>query len=386
MSNNASISHEQCLSEEQLLKYVEGTMTRTEERAIDRHIASCELCSDALEGAMMISATDFKQHSASIGEKMDTAFSKNLLEKTENIEPNEIPAGPTLKENTVTTLKPVRSLRVLRWVAMAAASVLVLVTAGIWFLTTDAPNVDKSAQETVVEAPPQYSTENEQKTLPDSSTTGMSTAAVQDKMDQATPLKTIPKPLPPSAPSSEKNIAEVQDKASSGSFTKASEPSTTFGSAPKQEAQPIDNQIVTQNDNSAIEQAAYKEKSQNTGNAQAPVAEYSKSKKDEAVANARAKAKPAATSPAPAMKALAEDEKLFQIGLNYYNQQDYSNALANFNQVKPKSNLQEQVQWYMALAQLKSGDKAQAKTILETIVKAKGKYAESATQLLKKEF
>ena len=38
-----------------LLRYVEDACSRTEMREIDRHLATCPMCSDAVEGLMLLS-------------------------------------------------------------------------------------------------------------------------------------------------------------------------------------------------------------------------------------------------------------------------------------------------------------------------------------------
>lgn len=44
-----------CLTGSEILRYVEGPMKEDERLRLDRHIASCELCSDAVEGAEKMS-------------------------------------------------------------------------------------------------------------------------------------------------------------------------------------------------------------------------------------------------------------------------------------------------------------------------------------------
>jgi hypothetical protein len=393
MSNKASISNEQCLTEEQLLRYAEGAMTRDEERAVDRHIASCDMCSDAVEGALLISTTDFKKHSASIGDKIDKTFDKgfdkNLVKNAQNTE------GPPPKENTVTTLKPVRSLRLLRWVAVAAASVLVLATAGVWLLTTDAPpnqEAKTAATETTIEATPQ--TNNVLlDTVTSSSASGiLSDANVSESVTtvpQSTPQMPI-KSLPAKpTPSSEGTFADIETEVKKDKNTTT----PVILSAPRPAAQPIDNQPVmseTSNDGMADFSKA---KDEEPSYPQANEAAKLKKKTEDRMAssnasNAQSKMKPSA-APVQSSKIALSDEQLFQTGVNYFNQQDYGNALSNFSKVKPEkvnSDVYEQVQWLSALSQLKQGKKMIAKSILESIVAGKGKYAAQAAEVLKTSF
>jgi anti-sigma factor RsiW len=40
----------QCPAQQQLLDYVQGKLSAAEQHEVEKHVASCELCSDALEG------------------------------------------------------------------------------------------------------------------------------------------------------------------------------------------------------------------------------------------------------------------------------------------------------------------------------------------------
>jgi hypothetical protein len=382
MSNKVSISNEQCLTEEQLLRYAEGAMTRGEERAVDRHIASCDMCSDAVEGAMMLPVPDFKKHSASIGDRIDKTFEKNLLEKAKNTE------GPPPKENTTQTLKPVRSLRLFRWVAVAAASILVLATAGIWLLTTDAPpsqEAKTAATETIIEAPQQ--TDNMlSDTLKTSVPSGILSDANSNGNIAAVPQMPTKPIISKPTPTSDGTFADVETEAKKDKNIEA----PALQSAPRPAVQPVDNQPVMNEKPSGELSDFSKEQEQVSSYKQSNEAAKSKKKTEDRMAstNAQSKMTPSA-APMPAAKMAISDEQLFQTGVSYFNQQDYSNALSNFNKVKPEkvnSDVYEQVQWLSAMSQLKQGKKVIAKSILESIVVGKGKYATQAAEVLKTSF
>jgi hypothetical protein len=387
MSNKVSISNEQCLTEEQLLRYAEGVMTRDEERAVDRHIATCDMCSDAVEGAMMIPVQDFKKHSASIGGKIDKTFDtvsdKIIVEKRENTE--------GVKENATHTLKPVRSFRLLRWVTVAAASILVLATAGIWLLTTDAPtsqDAKSASAETDIEAtPPSYSMD---KKLSDTLTSSSPSGSFSIENNSAN-VATVPQKAPQIASkpisTNDNTLADVETETKKDN---APTPPASFGSAPKHLEQPIGNQVVKEEKMNDIVVDSDTKREQETAYRQSSEAAKSKMKVDDRVAssNAQSKMTPSAAT-APSAKMVSADEQLFQKGVTYFNQQDYGNALSNFSKVKEEkvnSDVYEQVQWLSAMSQLKQGKKVIAKSILETIVAGKGKYAAQATEVLKTSF
>lgn len=47
---NDIFSTTRCLSQQQLLNYVQGKLTAEEQHEVEMHLSDCELCSDALEG------------------------------------------------------------------------------------------------------------------------------------------------------------------------------------------------------------------------------------------------------------------------------------------------------------------------------------------------
>lgn len=389
MSNNASISNEQCLTEEQLLRYAEGAMTRDEERAVDRHIATCDMCSDAVEGAMMIPVADFKKHSASIGDKIDKTYNKvsdkNITEKPQNTEGG--------KENTTTTLKPVRSFRLLRWVTVAAASILVLATAGVWLLTTDAPpsqEAKSASTETAIEAtPPQYSME---KSLSDTMNSPTSNGSFSDEKNSSNVAVAPQKaPVIVSKPVQTNDDNTLADVATEVKKDNTPSPPASYSAAPRPSAEPIDNQSVKEEIAHDIVVDSDKKREQETAYRQSSEAAKSKMKSEDRMAsdNAQSKMTPATGNAPSSAKLVSADEQLFQKGVTYFNQQDYGNALSNFSKVKQEkvnSDLYQQVQWLSALAQLKQGNKTTAKSILETIVAGKGKYAAQAAEVLKTSF
>ncbi|WP_162277680.1 zf-HC2 domain-containing protein [Chitinophaga rupis] len=44
----------QCPAQQQLLNYVQGKLSAAEQHEVEKHVADCELCSDALEGLAAI--------------------------------------------------------------------------------------------------------------------------------------------------------------------------------------------------------------------------------------------------------------------------------------------------------------------------------------------
>lgn len=51
---NKSMGHNSCISEKMLLEYAHGELDANQEHLVERHLIDCELCTDALEGLMLI--------------------------------------------------------------------------------------------------------------------------------------------------------------------------------------------------------------------------------------------------------------------------------------------------------------------------------------------
>jgi TolA-binding protein len=366
MSNKTNISHEQCLAETQMLKYIEGTMTRDEERIVDKHIAACDLCSDAIEGAMSLPTETLKSGLLRISEKIDATFVEKRL-NTEGV-----------SQTTTPNLKPIRRLKILRWVAVSAASILVLATVGIWLLTTDAPIKNTESSVVMETAPPQYSAP--QTPIIDSDTTLANTTKSDVNHDMATVQQSEKPEL--------KLPTQGKDLVSTTEYPKLDDTSElTMASTPLRSSQNTDNQAVVKE---SIKDIVAEERDTKQIITDLEGREQAKSKEITTYnsrTSAKAKMKTEAAPQAPPSVQKMSDENLFQTGLSYYNQQDYGNALTNFNQIKrDKTKLYEEAQWLSAQVQLKQGNKTIAKGIFETIVSEKGQFAKQAKEVLNSAF
>jgi hypothetical protein len=119
------LSNEQHITQDLLLRYVEDDCSRTEMREIDRHLATCSMCSDAVEGLLLLSQPSVAV--AQLDKKIDAAIEEKKAEKSieKSIKmPIEIPTQqPILK-----VVK--RPFWQQGWAA--AAAVLLLASGSIW--------------------------------------------------------------------------------------------------------------------------------------------------------------------------------------------------------------------------------------------------------------
>jgi len=65
------IDHQDCISEERLLGYIEGKLSPQEANRVEQHLLECELCSDALEGLKMLPPDKAREITADLHSKID---------------------------------------------------------------------------------------------------------------------------------------------------------------------------------------------------------------------------------------------------------------------------------------------------------------------------
>ena len=76
----------------------------------------------------------------------------------------------------------------------------------------------------------------------------------------------------------------------------------------------------------------------------------------------------------------------YQIGMQFYVKEEYSQAVSQLNRVLAKQNkgvVYENALWYLANSYLKLGKKQDGQALLQRIVTEKGKYATQAAAMLK---
>jgi TolA-binding protein len=129
------LNNEQHISQEDLLRYVEDGCSRLEMRAIDRHLATCPMCSDAVEGLMLLSEPSVAV--ANLNERIDKKVAEKIAER-----PIETPIKTPIKEPVFEVVK--RPFWQRRWAA--AAAILMLFSGSFWLYN----NSQKTEKQAVV--------------------------------------------------------------------------------------------------------------------------------------------------------------------------------------------------------------------------------------------
>ena len=362
------VPNDNCLTQEQILRYLRDETSPDENRAIDRHLSRCPMCSDAIEGAMMLDSKDL--------EKAFLQSKAYILEKTneENLQK--------------TALKVVRTPnRYLRYALSAAASLAVLVVAALWIFTKPLTE----SKEIIAEAPPQYNESKaadsayfEQKPLvlepqnPDANANTPSSYAI-DK---------------PSTTKTENHIAAAENNKTIDNQDVKSDDnlnmSTAAAPAPKNEAK--EEAVATYSDNegvSAKNKDRVEEKAAVEYSAQERKLSKSKNAKNAAPSIEGYTALPSAPAAAKAKRAESPqemDNRVLNQGVKYFQEKEYDKAIGEFNNIltrQSSGDIYEKALWYSANAYYQKNSKPYSKAIYQRIVKEKGTYAAQAEVILK---
>ena len=344
------VPNDKCLTQEQILRYLRDECQPSEIRIIDKHLSQCPMCSDAVEGAMML---DTKE--------LEFAWAQSqahIKAKTEELATAHQP------------LKAVRSkpIRFLRFTLGAAASVALLAAAAIWLLTKP---LDQNTPETSTAAPPQLTPADsayfsqKPEVIEPSSTAPVTIADAQTNASKSNVSSSeVQKPSNYTSTSNIKDTTEAIAAASAPNEPKAKEPINEAAEKIGDYA----NARAADMDSKQAKETEYREESLDKKRS-APAAMASKAKAYKSENNR------------------IDDSQILESGAAFLRSNKYDDAIKTFNLIinkSPKSNQYEQALWYNANALLMSGNKSASKAAYTRIAKEKGKYAAQAENLLSK--
>jgi anti-sigma factor RsiW len=390
-----------CLTPDQIVRYLQDETSPVETRAVDRHLEQCPLCSDALEGAMQLPTAQLAETFSGIKAKISDKYVIETVEK------------PIMR----VVHRPAKRYWLM---GAAAASVAVLAVASFWFFqskTTESKavaTVENKVENTVpmpilldsTASSPTFAAvdvEKDSKILEKSdvlsksapppisapktaTNTGKSTEISSNSIDSAPPAEYSMVQKVPTLNSEKGNNDEKSENSLQG-LAKAKE-STTELSTPSVNA---DNQgsfdisnnpqlrEVENNKNGDIVAARSAPTQKNypvgaTQNASIPT--ENRSVLD---SYAMAKKSKALQKTLPVQNALVS-------GIHFFNNKKYDLAIADFNRLLTQEKTGQNYEtalWYLANTYLKKGEKATAKKLLNRIVAEKSKFSEEASALLK---
>jgi TolA-binding protein len=387
--NNIVPADEDCLSQDQLSRYVQEDCNLEEMRWIDRHLLNCPMCSDAVEGVMLSDMIDFQlvmsRVEAKIDDKVNTTWTPKMDTPIVSIAP---PKRFTIGQ------------RGLKWAA--AAGLTGVIALGVWQNSTQNAPKAESKMAVLAESP----------AVP--TTVDMAAPAAPAAMPQVAAPVTAPKqaknaPLPATTTQNvyadaplkkpEERVPVPTEKVQTtdvviGLPNKNKEESLIADNSTKQSAADEINDAKISETRVEVKAEAARVKDVSTAKtapssvATAPSAPIYESEDGYAgAANQRVQgmAPPAKKSKKRSNNNVSD---LYQNAYNAYNQKSYKMAIAGFNQVlaeQPldKNEIYENTLWYLSDAYLQTGDKVKAKALLERIIAEKLQNQQKAVQKLK---
>jgi TolA-binding protein len=361
------VPNENCLTETQLLQYLRDECSSAEEKAIDRHLTHCPLCSDALEGAMLLNSSRLERSLGRLDVKIETRFSdKKHVEQKATI----------IEEEPIMTV--VKSPRKWGWL-WAAASVVVLAAAGLW-LFTKPMNYDVASPVVANTQPTTIDTLGSQTATPNNSVGQTETAQNTPNtgnLNNNQPLSTD-KEVAVATPNTATSNHQA-DVATTTAQPTTSKPIYTEGATSKAK------QEETYLDEITIADANNKTRKKESASQNAPAAESNINDYPGAAAQNSVPA-PSQSRSAKVKQAPESGLADYQIGMRFYQKGAFNEAIAPLNRVLAKQNTPDVYQnalWYLANSYLKLGKKQEAQSLLQRIVSEKGVYAQQAAALLK---
>ncbi len=365
------VPKEDCLTELQLLRYLHDDCSADVMRAIDHHLTHCPMCSDALEGTMLLGKHRLERSLKHLDAKIDTRFS----DKTKVFE-MEKPVLTVVK-------KPKRRL----WL-WAAASIAILATAGIVLLTKPVdplftlPTVANTEGRTS-----SYETTTERAIA---SQNGVSQANSLNKEGETGVDKGVADGNTPA--DANNDISRTDDRSVAATTTSGgrSEVGTKPLAIENTEGDVAFAQKQTKDDDAKIQDVAVADSYNKTNSAKEKQAQASPttSQSDNNYPGAAAQnVMIERQSRAAKAKQITSDGLAdYQIGMQFYTKEDYNSAIAQLNRVLAKQNkgvVYENALWYLANSYLKLGKNQDGRILLQRVVAEKGKYAQQAAALLK---
>ncbi|MCU0432898.1 MAG: tetratricopeptide repeat protein [Bacteroidia bacterium] len=387
-----------CLTEEQLLAYIDGKMSAAEQHEAELHITDCALCSDAIDGWKLVKdRSKALQFPAEVA--MTAAAPETATEPEEKHEPKVIP------------LQPKRRL----WMSIAASVAVILVIAAT--ITIIVPHKDKQLAENTAAKKPNSSNQS----LP-------APPADQNvaKNQAPVPAAELPQPVIEVGPTTYYSQESVTDEPAPGYLY---EDLASAAPPEKNDAMTMTEMLKQEDDNRISAGAADDEQKkapadkdqfavvkadstvtsgsgvQLSSTATSPsyqwntsgqtvgevvVADEKVERRRESAQRAKTKSKAASAKPSAPSQAEAESEMPsnpnYTLGMSLMQQKKYNEAIAQFDKVLAvKTNLNySDAQWQKALALIQLGKKEEARTLLQEIVAGNGTYKARAEAELKK--
>ncbi len=349
---NQGSAKSECLSEEQLIAYIQGQLSSSEIKSLEEHVNSCELCNDALDGLLNDEG------------KLNALGKQEVPEAVNRI--NKRLDHRSRKENR---LIPIHIYSPWRMIGVAAAVVFIVLGVGVYFnlfvntrLQIVADNLEKMKSEL---SSLSFSKEHDTITIVKEQT------KIAAKDDKADAFDTSP-------------LAELNSNNDSAQTVTAEEP--TLESAPiamndadaGNSAPALEDKMVETTPNVAMKSKA-----------QVDVATPSVSNEQLNQINQSLKSSNFTRAAALCYAILNKDQSQYKVryllGLSLMGQKKYIDAIQQFDIIMVQTNddIYDAARYQKALAHIKINDPITAKAILQQIISEGGTYKAQAETSLK---
>ncbi len=143
-----------CLTQEQIMAYLENKLSAIELHEVENHIADCMLCSEAIEGLQNIAPQEIKSQLAEIDDQLNDLLFADEPKEQKQLTPKHL-LNPTLKP------KP----KTISWRAAAAIFILIFVSSLVVFsyINNNTSWLKSSTNEMVINEKPTKNNENNAK-------------------------------------------------------------------------------------------------------------------------------------------------------------------------------------------------------------------------------
>ena len=388
---------EQCLSQEQLFRYIDGKMNSAEMHAAEKHLLDCGLCSDALDGLQLVRN---REKIAAFVPPVTNGETESEKEPGPVVIP--IFRRPAFIYSIAATVTLILGITVLMKFSISndTAKEMQLAensSAAMDSISAPAPaeKNDQSAEEDLKIADHADQDKLSDVLVPDAAKKSATGPAVRTTNEQD-----YPKPAPYNLgnkdegappvmiePELQMDFSDVPSGASTGS-TARSETSKEEKKEDRNKLKQISDKVVetvASKDKAPADSRAGLSSKSNAPAAPASNEKYASSDADDSSDNDRTHADTVAASPYPLKASDADLDLSYQKGVQFL---DAGNALASlvfFDEVlkKPSHHLYQDAQWKKAEALIKLNRKEDAKVLLNDLASKEGKYKAQAAEKLK---
>ncbi len=351
-----------CLTESQFMRYLNDEVTPNEARLMDRHLATCALCSDAIEGAMSVQASDFQHTTHQLDNKFKTT--------------------PVMREKTLQFLT--QPSRKMLW--GIAASFALVATAATAYYYSSSNNAATVANVTTTPTATDALTTTETTLPTTTTTTTVPTTTIATPLIAPNGATILPAPSAITKDSITK-VTSALNPTAVVTTTGTAVVTTTAKAQPTTPATPSADMAVAET-KKEMEQVA---KDKNTVNLNEEIAQRPDPTGNyQGATNNAGNYNNINTLPKTAVngKKVADSnaDNDYQRAIGLYNKGKYQKAINEFNFVLAKQEsgrLYHDALWYTANSYLKLEKQPEAKKLLKRIINEKGVHAQEAELLYK---